>query len=53
MDKKELIEFLKDNLRIGVYKEELYGDRTQIQICLSLIVDEEEIIIDDDVITID
>jgi hypothetical protein len=46
MDKKELIEFLKDNLKIRIEEEELYNDRTQIEACLNLVVDDEEIEID-------
>ena len=53
MDKKELIEFLKDNLKIRIEEEELYNDRTQIEVILSLVVDGEEIEIDSDVVTID
>ena len=53
MDKKELIEFLKDNLKIRIEEEELYNDKTQIEVILSLVVDNEEIEIDSDVVTID
>ena len=53
MDKKELIEFLKDNLKIRIEEEELYNDRTQIEVILSLVVDDEEIEIDSDSVTID
>ena len=53
MDKKELIEFLKDNLKIRIEEEELYNDRTQIEVILSLVVDGEEIEIDSDVVVID
>lgn len=52
MDKKELIEFLKDNLKIRIEEEELYNDRTQIEVILSLVVDGEEIEIDSDVVTV-
>ena len=52
MDKKELIEFLKDNLKIRIEEEELYNDKTQIEVILSLVVDGEEIEIDSDVVTV-
>ena len=52
MDKKELIEFLKDSLKIRIEEEELYNDRTQIEVILSLVVDGEEIEIDSDVVTV-
>ena len=48
MDKKELIEFLKDSLKVEIYK-----DGTQVEVCLNLVVDDEEIEIDSDVVTID
>ena len=52
MDKKEFIEFLKDNLKIRIEEEELYNDKTQIEVILSLVVDGEEIEIDSDVVTV-
>ena len=53
MDKKELVEFLKENLKIRVYSEELYGGRTQIEVCLNLDIDGKEVEIDSDSILID
>lgn len=52
MDKKELISFLKDSLRIELYKEELYNGGAQVEIFLNLVVDGEEIEIDSDIISI-
>ena len=53
MDKKELIEFLKDSLKIEIYTSDLYCGGTQVEVCLNLVVDDEEIEIDSDVVTID
>ena len=52
MDKKELIGFLKDSIRIELYKEELYNGKTQVEIFLNLVVDGEEIEIDRDIVSI-
>ena len=52
MDKKELIEFLKDSLKIEIYKTYLCSDRTQVKVCLNLVVGNEEIEIDSDTVTI-
>ena len=53
MDKKELIEFLKDSLKVEIHKTYLCSDRTQVKVCLNLVVGNEEIEIDSDVVTID
>lgn len=53
MDKKELIEFLKDSLKVEIHKTYLYSDRTQIKVCLNLDVNGEEIEIDSDTVVID
>ena len=53
MDKKELIEFLKDSLKIEIHKTYLYSGRTQVEVCLNLVIDNEEIEIDNDVVGID
>ena len=53
MDKKELIEFLKDSLKVEIHKTYLYSGRTQVEVCLNLVVDDEEIEIDSDVVAID
>lgn len=53
MDKKELIEFLKNNLKISVDTEEKWGNRTQLEVAINLIVDGEEIEIDRDFVMLD
>ena len=53
MDKKELINFLKNSLKITISTKELYNGRTEIVVDLALEVDDEEIMIDKDCIVID
>ena len=50
MDKKELIEFLKDSLRVEIHKTYLCDGRTRVEVCLNLVVDDEEIEIDSDIV---
>ena len=52
MDKKELIEFLKDSLKVEIRKTYLCSDRKQVKVCLNLVVDDEEIEIDNDIVAI-
>ena len=53
MDKKELIEFLKDSLKVEIHKTYLCSGRTQVKVCLNLVADDEEIEIDSDIVVID
>ena len=43
MDKKELIEFLKDSLKIEIDTTDLYGGRTAVEVCLNLVVANEKL----------
>lgn len=52
MDKKELIDFLKNSLKVTISENELYNGRKEIVIDLTLEVDDEEIMIDKDCIVI-
>ena len=52
MDKKELIEFLKDSLKVEIHKTYLYSGGTQIEVRLNLVAGDEEIEIDSDTVTI-
>ena len=52
MDKKELIEFLKDSLKVEIHKTYLCGDRARVKVCLNLVTDDEEIKIDSDTVII-
>ena len=46
MNKKELIEFLKDSLKVEIHKTYLCGDGIHLEVCLNLVTDDEEIKID-------
>ena len=52
MDKKELIEFLKDSLKVEIHKTYRNSSRTQVEVCLNLVTDDEEIKIDSDTVII-
>ena len=52
MDKKELIEFLKDSLKVEIHRTYLCSGGIHLEVCLNLVIDDEEIKIDNNAVLI-